>query len=83
MKLYKKLADKYRINRKALKRKMKESGISTKTIHPLEVMQIIYLHAPELMFTREGDFNETVEYADDKTSREFIEEYNALVKLLS
>lgn len=81
MKLYKEIAKTYKINPKALKRKMKEEGVSTSEIHPLEIMNVIFVYAPTLMYSREGDFEDTVEFADADTKYLFLKTYSDLNRL--
>jgi len=64
MKVYKELSHKYNINTKALKRKLKNSGYKPKKATHLQVLEVIYINAPKLMYCRADEVNGTVEYLD-------------------
>ena len=64
MKLYKKLAKSYSVNEKALKRKMKGAGVSTKEIQSLPILEVIYENSHELMYTRANVGSHAFEFMD-------------------
>jgi len=64
MKAYKELSNKYNINTKALKRELLNSGYKPKKATSLQVLEVIYINAPTLMYCRADEFDSTVEYLD-------------------
>jgi len=64
MKVYKALSHKYNINTKALKRELKNSGYKPNKATHLQVLEVIYINAPMLMYCRANDLEGTVEYLD-------------------
>ena len=81
MKLYKKLAKTYGVNEKALKRKMKVAGVSTKEIQPLPILEVIYENSYELMYTRATASNRTFEFMDTGTLLLLIRTITGLRKI--
>jgi len=65
MKVYKELSHKYDINPKALKRELKNSGYKPNKATHLQVLEVIYINAPMLMYCRAGEVEGTVEYLND------------------
>ena len=64
MRAYKELSHKYNINTKALKRELIYSGYKPKQATHLQVLEVIYINAPTLMYCRADKFEGTVEYLD-------------------
>ncbi|MDQ7068746.1 MAG: hypothetical protein Q9M40_12660 [Sulfurimonas sp.] len=64
MRAYKELSQKYNINTKALKRELINSGYKPKQATPLQVLEVIYINAPILMYCRADETEGTVEYLD-------------------
>ena len=64
MKVYKKLSNKYNINQKALKRELTKSGYKPKEATHLQVLEVIFIYAPDLMYCRIDEIEGTVEYLD-------------------
>lgn len=62
MRIYKELAHKYDINPQALKRELKNSGYKPKEATHAQVLEVIYINAPSLMYCRANDIEGTVEY---------------------
>lgn len=62
MSAYKELSIRYEINPKALKRELVNSGYKPKQATPLQVLEVIYINAPTLMYCRADAMNGTVEY---------------------
>ena len=62
MRAYKELSIKYDINAKALKRELKNSGYKPKQATPLQVLEVIYINAPTLLYCRADEVEGTVEY---------------------
>jgi len=72
MRAYKELSHKYDINPKALKRELKNSGYKPKEATHAQVLEVIYLNAPSLMYCRESDIEETVEYLNTEAYISFM-----------
>ncbi len=64
MRAYKELSHKYNINTKALKRELKNSGYKPKEATHAQVLEVIYINAPSLMYCRSDETEGTVEYLD-------------------
>jgi hypothetical protein len=62
MRAYKELSHKYDINPKALKRELKNSGYKPKEATPAQVLEVIYINAPTLLYCRADAIEGTVEY---------------------
>ena len=67
MKLYKKIAKKYNVVPKALKRKMVQDGVKPDTKNRLEILEVLFVYAPDLFYTREDEFENSVDYLDINT----------------
>lgn len=63
MNTIKQIANHYHVAPRALKRHVKESGLSPKKASRLEILEVLYINAPDLFFTRETEKGE-VEYLD-------------------
>ena len=70
-------ADMFNVNKRALKSRLKESGIKPSTASAIEIVDTIYICAPELMFSRECD-TDTVEFLDAGITRALIQEQKRL-----
>jgi len=62
MRAYKELSLRYKINPKALKRELINSGYKPKQATPLQVLEVIYINAPTLMYCRADEVEGAVEY---------------------
>lgn len=62
MRDYKELSHKYDINPKALKRELKNSGYKPKEATHAQVLEVIYINAPTLLYCRADEIEGTVEY---------------------
>jgi hypothetical protein len=65
--------EQHQINPKALKRKMKEDRISRKDASRYDVHKCAMIHAPDLMFCRQSDYENEVEYADKHAPSRLID----------
>lgn len=76
-----KVAHDYSINPKALKRHLKASGLKTKKVSRLEVLEVVYISAPELFYCRADEEKGTVEYLDINLNIKLCYEIKLLKKL--
>ena len=58
---YKEICNEYDINIRALKEILKKEGLKIKNLNTLEVLQQIYIYAPDLMYCRDAGYD-AVEY---------------------
>lgn len=76
------VAKDYSINPRALERHIradfKEDGILIEDITRLEVLEVLYINAPSLFYTREDEIADTVEYLEIALSKKLILEMNSL-----
>jgi len=75
--IIKEVAADYNINPKALKRYVKESGIKPKQATRLQVLEVVYINCPDLMYCREAEIKGIVEYLDIDLSIELCNELKA------
>jgi hypothetical protein len=68
-----KVCEQHQINPKALKRKMNEDGISRKYAFLYDVLKCAMIHAPDLMFCRQSDYENEVEYFDKHAPSRLID----------
>ena len=76
--IIKEVAADYNINPKALKRYVKESGIKPKKASRLQVLEVVYINAPDLFYCREDEIKGTVEYLDINLNIKLCYELKAL-----
>lgn len=69
----KKIAQDYNVNAVALKQHIKESGLKPKSVSKVEVLEILYINAPDLFYCRE-DENGAVEYLDPSLNKKLCYE---------
>ena len=69
--------DMFNVNKRALKSRLKEAGIKPSKASALEIVDTIYICAPELMFSRESDAD-TVEFLDGEVGLRIVEEQKRL-----
>ncbi len=60
---FKTLCTQYGANPAAVKEIIKKDGLKRKEIQPIQVLELIYVNAPELLFCRNAGY-EMVEYAN-------------------
>lgn len=60
----KQIARDYNINQKALKRYVKENGIKSKQASRLQILEVLYVNAPDLFYCRADEETGMVEYLD-------------------
>ncbi len=58
------IARDYNVNPNALKRFVKESGLKPKQASRLEILEVLYVNAPNLLYCRADEETATVEYLD-------------------
>jgi hypothetical protein len=68
-----KVCEQHQINPKALKRKLKEDDISRKDASPYDVLKCMMIHCTDLMFCRQSDYENEVEYADKHAPSRLID----------
>lgn len=68
-----KVCEQHQINPKALKRKINEDGISRKDASHYEVLRCAMIHAPDLMYCRQSDYENEVEYFDKHAPSRLID----------
>lgn len=78
MNIIKQIAQDYNINPKALKRFVKESGLKPKQASRLQVLEVIYINAPDLFYCRADEDTGTVEYLDINLNIKLCYELKAL-----
>lgn len=59
-----KLCEDHAVNPRAMKRKLHEDGLYRRTATKYEVLRCMFIHCTDLMFCRQSDFADEVEYAD-------------------
>ena len=60
----KQIAEDYNVNSKALKRYVKEGGVKPKKASRLQMLEVLYINAPDLLYCRADEDKGTVEYLD-------------------
>lgn len=78
--LIKAIAKDYNINPKALKHYVKDSGLNHKKALRLQVLEVLYINAPDLFYCRSGEIVGTVEYLNHSLVRKLIQEMGDLKK---
>jgi len=68
----KKYAEMFNINPRALKLRVKEAGFKPSTVSAQDVLDVIVIYAPDLMYCRETEEG-LVEYLDPKVTRKLIQ----------
>jgi hypothetical protein len=61
------------VNPRAMKRKLKEDDISRKDASPYDVLKCMMIHCTDLMFCRQSDYENEVEYADKHAPSRLID----------
>ena len=74
----KQISQDYNINPKALKRYLKEDGIKPKQATRLQMLEILYINAPDLFYCRADEDTGTVEYLDINLNIKLCYELKAL-----
>ncbi|MDO9180646.1 MAG: hypothetical protein Q7U16_20335 [Agitococcus sp.] len=65
--------EQHQVNPKALKRKMNEDDISRKDASRYDVLKCMMIHCTDLMFCRQSDYENEVEYADKHAPSRLID----------
>ncbi|MDK2050929.1 hypothetical protein [Aliarcobacter butzleri] len=78
MNYIKQIARDYNINPRALKRYVKESGLKPKQATRLQVLEIVYINAPDLFYCRADEETGMVEYLDISLNIKLCYELKAL-----
>jgi hypothetical protein len=60
------------VNPRAMKRKLKEDDISRKDASRYDVLKCMMIHCTDLMFCRQSDYENEVEYADIKPPTKYL-----------
>ena len=81
MNIIKQIALDYNLNTKALKYYIKEKGLKQKQSTRLQILEIIYINAPELFYCRADEEKGTVEYLDINLNIKLCYEIKLLRKL--
>ncbi|MDA7847859.1 hypothetical protein N8972_00005 [Sulfurospirillum sp.] len=76
------VAKEYSINTKALKRYVKESDIKPKEASRLQVLEVLYINAPNLLYCRADEVSEMVEYLDINLNIKLCNELKELREVL-
>lgn len=74
----KQIAEDYNVNPKALKRYVKDSGLKPKQASRLQMLEVLYINAPELLYCRANEDKGTVEYLDINLNIKLCYELKAL-----
>ena len=72
----------YNTNQKALKRYIKESGIKPKQASRLQVLEVLYINAPSLLYCRADEVSGMVEYLDINLNIKLCNELSELREVL-
>lgn len=76
------IANDYNINPKALKgyakEYLKETGIKLKEASRLQILEVVFMNAPDLMYCRAAEIKDTVEYLDNSINKKFVLELKEL-----
>ncbi len=72
---YKEICSEYDVNPRALKEILKKDGLKIKKIDTLEVLEKIYIYAPDLMYCRSTGEG-TVEYQNNDISKQLLRDIN-------
>lgn len=72
------VATEYNTNPKALKRYVKESGIKPKYASKLQVLEVLFINAPSLLYCRADELENTVEYLDINLNMKLCQELKAV-----
>ena len=65
------LCEEYSVSPVSLKECIREEGLKRKTASTQDVLDVVYLYAPDLLWCR-GAGHETVEYLDVKTTARLV-----------
>ncbi len=74
---FKTLCTQYGANPRAVKEIIKKDGLKRKEIEPVQLLELIYVNAPDLLFCRNAG-NETVEYANPTQAKKLIRAINEM-----
>lgn len=76
---FKALCDHFNINSHGMKVVLKKNGLSRKDIDPKRLVELVYIHAPELLWSRSCGDNE-VEYYDFKHVEQLLNDLKIMNK---
>ena len=78
-KLIRKIANDYKINPKALKRYVKEdTGKKIKKLSKIEILEVVFVNAPDLFYCRADEEKGIVEYLDIDLTKKLCKELKEL-----
>lgn len=72
------IAEDYNINPRALKRYVKDGGVKPKKASRLQILEVLYINAPDLLYCRADEEKGTVEYLDINLNVKLCYELKAL-----
>jgi hypothetical protein len=68
-----KVCEDHAVNPRAMKRRLHEDGLYRKTATKYEVLRCMMIHCTDLMFCRQSDYENEVEYADKHAPSRLID----------